>query len=145
MLRPDEPGTAHRAPSLPAPLPLLPEAARHSEHDQRDPGDPHDHGDGMPGHSVSLERLLWPPRAPGGAVGCNAYAARMTSWPVDVLVDKTRMGFVYLDDYRDYRLGETVSRSSFSSAPAVSPRECSPHDIAEGWAYFENIDAHWPI
>lgn len=61
---------------------------------------------------------------------------------VDVIVDKVRIGGVYLEDDQ---LGSTVSRSSLSHLPFVSPRTCGHPNVAEGWAYFDFAGEHWPI
>jgi hypothetical protein len=42
-------------------------------------------------------------------------------------------------------LSETVSRASTSMQPVVSPRECNHTNVADGFAYVESYDMHWPI
>jgi len=62
--------------------------------------------------------------------------------PVDIYIDKRRMGGAYLDVGW---LSETVSRASTSSDPVVRPRDCDHAETADGWAYTEYWNEHWPI
>jgi hypothetical protein len=63
--------------------------------------------------------------------------------PVDILIDGRRIGCVYFA--HDGLLTETVSRPSTSTAPLTPRRECKHAAIAEGFAYIEFYDEHWPI
>lgn len=66
----------------------------------------------------------------------------MADLPVDIYVDKIRIGGTYLSGGQ---LGERVSRASTSTAPMLSPRDCHHDAVAEGFAYVEWHDHHWPV
>lgn len=68
----------------------------------------------------------------------------MGSVPVDILVEGRRIGCAYFGNDGGL-LSETVTRASTLMAPLTPRRECRHENLADGFAYIEWYDEHWPI
>jgi hypothetical protein len=63
--------------------------------------------------------------------------------PVQIYVDGARMGVVYFDDFGKLTL--TVSKASTATIPVAPRGECAHEHIAEGFAYRDWSNEHWPV
>lgn len=63
---------------------------------------------------------------------------------MDILIDGRRIGCAYFGNDGGL-ISETVSRASTSTVPLIPRRTCDHQTVADGFAYIEWYDEHWPI